>query len=114
MPLNIFKTTIEEIDGVRCTVVEKDATEDRVAFLKKLLEHNNYEVKVSGTEAEDGTTTFMIGVTDVTFNPVVDVYKRRLRSLTNHKVTPAYWLQWSDAETEAEVHYWSFKKPADK
>jgi len=40
------------------------------------------------------------------FNPVIDVYKRRLKSLTGKKVTPAYWLQQSDAETEQEVNYW--------
>jgi hypothetical protein len=43
------------------------------------------------------------------FNPVIDVYKRSLKSLSGKKVTPAYWLQESDKESEAEVNYWSFK-----
>jgi hypothetical protein len=37
---------------------------------------------------------------------VVDVYKRSLKSFSGKKVTPAYWLQQSDKETEAEVNYW--------
>ena len=106
MALNKGKHIVEEIDGVRCTVVETGATSERVEFLKKLLEWNGYTVKVV---AEGEGETFKIGVTDLIFNPVIDVYKRRLKSFTGKKVTPAYWLQQSDMETEAEVNYWSFK-----
>ncbi|MFA5328304.1 MAG: hypothetical protein WC384_10985 [Prolixibacteraceae bacterium] len=106
MPLNKGKHIIEEIDGVRCSLVEKGVSSDRTEFLKKLLELNGYTVKVA---AEGETETFKIGVTDLLFNPVVDVYKRSLKSFTGHKVTPAYWLQESDKETEAEVNYWTFK-----
>lgn len=106
MALNNGKHLVEEIDGVRCSVVEKGASQERAGFLKKLLELNGYEVK---TESEGEAGTFKIGVTDLLFNPVVDVYKRHLKSLTGHKVTPAYWLQQSDKETEAEVHYWDFR-----
>lgn len=106
MALNNGKHLVEEIDGVRCSVVEKGASQPRVDFLKKLLELNGYVVK---TESEAESGTFKIGVTDLLFNPVVDVYKRHLKSFTGHKVTPAYWLQLSDKETEAEVHYWNFK-----
>ena len=106
MALDKIKPVVEEIDGVRCIVVESGINEERLAFLKKLLEHNAYTVKVK--VAEDNTST--IGVTDLLFNPVLDVYKRRLKSLTDKKVTPAYWLQISDAETEDEVNYYHFKK----
>ena len=102
MPLNNGKHIVEPIDGVRCSLVESGASEERVRFLKELLELNHYEVKV----APDGEGTYKIGVTDMLFNPVIDVYKRRLRSPSGHKVTPAYWLQLSTAETEAEVNYW--------
>jgi hypothetical protein len=106
MPLNKGKHLVEEIDGVRCSVVEKEVSPERTEFLKKLLELNGYTVKIaSESEAE----TFKIGVTDLLFNPVIDVYKRSLKSLTGHKVTPAYWLQESDKETESEVNYWTFK-----
>jgi hypothetical protein len=105
MALNKGKHIVEEIDGVRCTVVETSVSAERTGFLKKLLELNGYEVK---TVQEGETATFKIGVTDLLFNPLVDVYKRRLKSLTGKRVTPAYWLQQSDKETEAEVNYWSF------
>lgn len=103
MALNKGKHIVEEIDGVRCSLVEKGASAERTDFLKKLLEHNNYTVKIA---SEGETGTFKIGVTDLLFNPVVDVYKRSLKSLTGKKVTPAYWLQESDQETELEVNYW--------
>jgi hypothetical protein len=103
MPLNKGKHIIEEIDGVRCSLVEKGASPARTEFLKKLLELNGYTVKVA---SEGETETFKIGVTDMLFNPVIDVYKRSLKSFSGHKVTPAYWLQESDKETEKEVNYW--------
>ncbi len=106
MPLNKGKHIVEEIDGARCSVVEKGVSPERTEFLRKLLELNKYEVKVA-SEGESGT--FKIGVTDLLFNPVIDVYKRGLISFSGKKVTPAYWLQESDRETEAEVNYWKFK-----
>lgn len=106
MALNKGKHIVEAIDGVRCSVVETGTSAERVDFLKKLLELNGYEVKVVA-ETEEGTA-FKIGVTDLLFNTVVDVYKRRLKSFTGKRITPAYWLQQSDKETEAEVNYWTF------
>ena len=106
MALNKGKHIIEEIDGTRCSLVEKGVSLKRSEFLKNLLEINKYTVKVAG---EGETGTFKIGVTDMLFNPVVDVYKRDLKSPSGKKVTPAYWLQESDKETEAEVNYWKFK-----
>lgn len=104
MALNKGKHLVEEIDGVRCTVVEKGITPERAEFLKKLLELNGYEVK---TAVEADLATIKLGVTDILFNAVIDVYERRLKSPSGKKVTPAYWLQESDKETEAEVNYWN-------
>lgn len=36
----------EELGGVKCAIVEKNASKERVAFLKDLLEHNEFEVVV--------------------------------------------------------------------
>ncbi|HSO84982.1 MAG TPA: hypothetical protein VLQ91_00415 [Draconibacterium sp.] len=105
MALNKGKHIVEEIAGVRCTVVETGITQERIDFLKKLLELNGYEVK---TGLDKDGVSLKIGVTDILFNPVVDVYKRHLKSPSGKKVTPAYWLQKSDNETEAEVNYWTF------
>jgi hypothetical protein len=102
MTLNKIKPVIEEIDGVRCVVVESGIDAARAEFLTKLLAHNHYEVK--SYQAEDKSIT--LGVTNLLFNPVIDVYKRKLKSLTNHKVTPAYWLQKSEDEAERQVNYW--------
>jgi hypothetical protein len=112
MPLNKGKHTIQEIDGARCSVVETGVSRQRMEFLKDILTLNHYEVKTAPEAKKEGDTseTFIVGVTDFLFNPVIDVYKRRLLSKTGHKITPAYWLQISDAETEAEVNYWNFKK----
>ena len=105
MSLNRGKHNIEEINEVLCTLVEDSIQKDRLDFLIKLLEFNGYSTQ--SVENEDGT--FRLGVTDLLFNPVIDVYKRRLKTPTGHIVTPAYWLQQSFNETEAEVNYWTFK-----
>ena len=104
MPLNKGKHLVEEFDGVRCTVVEKGITPERAQFLKNLLELNGYEVK---TAIDTDPALIKLGVTDILFNPIIDVYERRLISPSGKKVTPAYWLQQSDKETEEEVNYWT-------
>lgn len=106
MALNKGKHIVEEIDGVRCSIVESGVSESRVKFLSELLSFNGLTVK----SAADDKGTFVIGVTDILFNPVIAVYQRRLKSKTGHKITPAYWLEESFKETEAEVNYWDFKK----
>ena len=53
MALNKGKHIVEEIDGVRCSVVEKGVSPERMEFLKKLLEINKYTVKIA-TEGESG------------------------------------------------------------
>ena len=104
MALNKGKHLVEEIDGVRCTVVEKGITSERAQFLKKILVLNGYDVKI---DTDVATETIKLGVTDILFNPIIDVYERRLKSPSGKKVTPAYWLQESNKETEAEVNYWN-------
>jgi len=102
MALNQGKHIIEVIDGVRCTLVESGISLQRKNFLQTILEFNHYEVKTVADE--DGT--WKIGVTDVVFHAVVDVYERRLLSPNGHRITPAYWLQTTDQQTEKEINYW--------
>lgn len=102
MALNQGKHIIEVIDGKRCTLVESGISLNRKEFLKSILEFNGYEVKTAVDEAG----AWKIGVTDVVFHAVVDIYKRRLHSPNGHIITPAYWLQLTDHQTEAEVNYW--------
>lgn len=102
MALNQGKHIIEVIDGKRCTLVESGISRHRKEFLQALLEFNGLEVKA----AVDESGTWKIGVTDLVFHAVVDVYKRRLRSPNGRIITPAYWLQLTDKQTETEVNYW--------
>jgi hypothetical protein len=110
----------EELNGVKCGIVERNASPERVAFLKSLLEVNGYEVVVAPTpppkaaaprpapKAEEGTDlsaaaetapeppapeTFTIGVTDYTFNTVNAIFGRLLRTKDGHVVTRDYWNQ---------------------
>ncbi len=107
MPLKA-KHIVEEINGVRCTVVEKAATQQRVDFLKTLLEFNQYEVLVAEDkkETEEAPTLFTIGVTDIVFSPVIAVYEMSLKTADGKKVSPAYWEQ---KTTEIVDEYWEFK-----
>ncbi|HEU0110107.1 MAG TPA: hypothetical protein VFQ73_04485 [Flavisolibacter sp.] len=104
----------EELNGVKCAIVEKNASQERVDFLRDLLEWNKFTVvvvpsappkpapaPVVTTEASEAAlpppppppTTFTIGVTDVTFNWVNAIFGRLLKTKDGHVVTLAYWQQ---------------------
>ncbi|MEO6228690.1 MAG: hypothetical protein ABJB11_12785 [Ferruginibacter sp.] len=116
----------EELNGVKCGIVEKNVATDRVAFLTKLLEYNKYEVEVAPSpppkaaplkaDAVVETTvavppppeTFTVGVTDVTFNPVNAIFGRLLHTPDGHVVTLAYWQQ-KEAVSHDEIPYFDHK-----
>ena len=105
----------EDLDGVKCAVVEKNVSPERVEFLRSLLEFNGFRVIVVGspppkaapaaapavsTEAPPETppsppapTSFTVGVTDVTFNAINAIFGRLLKTTDGHVVTLAYWQQ---------------------
>ena len=105
------KHIVEEIDGIRCTVVEKNISLDRVNFLKKILEINKLEVKIEKClpvppkkiaaieseivpVAETVADLYKIGITDVTFNIPTAIYSRILRTPDSKKIlTREYWEQ---------------------
>ena len=122
----------EELNGVKCAIVEKNASAERVAFLKQLLEFNKYTVVVVASPppkpapaatpkppgAAEATTqptvelqvppppeTFTIGVTDVTFNPTNAIFGRLLHTKDGHVVTLAYWNQ-QESTSHDEVPYY--------
>ena len=113
MSLNNAKHIVNEIDGVRCTIVESGITLDRIAFLSDLLEFNNLEVKeikeVSEIQGEEPKYT--IGVTDLVFNPVFAVYEKQLKTREGSYVTPGYWRQEC---IECDPRYWVRRKGAKK
>ena len=122
----------EELNGVKCAIVEKNASAERVAFLKQLLEFNKYTVVVVASPppkpapgatpklpgAAEATTqptvevqvppppeTFTIGVTDVTFNSTNAIFGRLLHTKDGHVVTLAYWNQ-QESTSHDEVPYY--------
>jgi hypothetical protein len=109
MALTRGKHIVEEINGIRCTVVEKSASPERVAFLKDLLAFNKFDVQVEEEKKPEETapTTFVIGVTDIVFNPMIGIYQQCLRTPSGEKVCPAYWNQYT---SENDSRYWEFVK----
>lgn len=116
----------DDLDGVKCAIVETNVVKERVEFLKQLLEFNNYEVvivpspppktvpppKPAEGEAEATVSdpeipeTFTIGVSDVTFNPTNAIFGRTLKTRSGHIVSLAYWQQ-KEAISNDEKPYYS-------
>ncbi|MBS1577000.1 MAG: hypothetical protein JST09_17010 [Bacteroidetes bacterium] len=113
----------EDLNGIKCAIVEKNAKPERVAFLKELLEYNRYTVVITASPApktpaaavpKEGEAavpvpapppeTFTVGVTDVTFNPTNAIFGRLLKTKDAHVVTLAYWQQ-KDKVSHDEVPY---------
>ncbi len=93
------------IEETRVTFVEKGVDKDRRDFLKKLLEHNGFEVLTAEDKkkSEEDPQLYTVAVTDMVFNPTIWIYQRKLKTFDGHKVTPAYWNQ----ETiDTRPQYW--------
>jgi hypothetical protein len=119
----------EELNGVRCGIVEKNVTPQRVEFLKKILEYNRYTVVVVPTPAPkitappapkegeqvptsasaeataDKPETFTLGVTDYTFNTINAIFGRMLKTPGGHIVTLAYWNQKEESNNDEIPYY---------
>jgi hypothetical protein len=115
----------EELNGVKCAIVEKNVSKERAEFLKQLLAFNRYTVVVvpspppkaapapkpaEGESAPVVTVpqapeTFTVGVTNVAFNPTNAVFGRLLRTKDGHIVTLAYWEQ-HDPVSHDEIPYY--------
>lgn len=121
----------EELGGVKCAIVEKNASKERIAFLKDLLEINKFEVVVvpspppkaapapkpaattdAPTEPQSqpdplppAPETFTVGVTNLAFNPTNAIFGRLLRTKDGHMVTQAYWYQKEDASHDETPYY---------
>lgn len=94
-----------ELNGTRVTFVEKKIDEDRKNFLKKLLEHNGFEVLIQEhpPKKEEEPTLYTVGVTDMVFNPTIYIFERKLKTFDDKKVTQDYWLQKTQ---DASPSYW--------
>jgi hypothetical protein len=118
----------EDLNGIKCAVVEAGISQERVDFLKPLLEFNGYEVMVAdaappkaapkpAAPAAEGETAapveaapvapvlFTLGVTNVMFNATNAVFGRLLKTPDGHVVTQAYWLQKEKVSDEETPYY---------
>jgi hypothetical protein len=122
----------EELNGIKCGIVEKNVSSSRAQFLKELLEHNRFTVVIIPTpqkavapapaapSAEGATEpippvppapeTFTVGVTDTTFNPINAIFGRLLKTRNGHVVTLAYWEQ-QESESHDEIPYYERGNP---
>ena len=119
----------EELNGVKCGIVEKNVSPERVKFLKELLEVNGFTVVVVPSPAPKAAPapapvaadpnapapppppppppapeTFTVGVTDYTYNTTNAIMGRLLRTKDGHVVTLAYWQQ-RDTESHDDIPY---------
>jgi hypothetical protein len=104
----------EELDGIKCGIVEKQVSPERLAFLKDLLGYNGYVVVAVPSPAPkeapaEGAApvpeTYTVGVSDYTFNPINAIYGRLLKTRDGHVVTPAYWQQ-KESVSHDEIPYY--------
>ena len=86
------KHSFGSIGETRVTFVEKKVEENRRDFLKKLLEHNGFEVitEEEKRKTEEEPQLYTVAVTDMVFNPTIWVYERKMKTFDGHKVTPDY------------------------
>ncbi len=117
----------EELNGVKCSVVEKNVTPERSAFLQQILLFNKYRVEIAESAppktsapnpiSEGGEApplplpipkTFTVGVTDMMFNPINAIFGRLLHTPEGHVVTLAYWNQ-KDESSHDEIPYYEGK-----
>ncbi len=116
----------EELNGVKCGIVEKNLKPDRAAFLKDILEFNGFTVEmvlspppkvapapkpsegeIVETVPEPPATpeTFTLGVTDYTFNPINAIFGRLLKTKDGHIITLAYWNQETKVNNDEVPYY---------
>ena len=126
----------EDLGTSKCAIVEKNASAERVQFLKTLLEFNKYEVVVVDSPAPKAApaapvaapvegeaaapapaapapppapTTFTIGVTDLCFNATNAIFGRQLKTTDGHIVSLAYWQE-KESVSNDEIPYFEHKK----
>jgi hypothetical protein len=118
--------TAEELNGIKCAIVEKNVAKDRLAFLEKILIRNGLQVvaapspppkttppsiqpsvsdEIAAADLPPAKETFTLGVTDLTFNPVNAIFGRLLKTIDGHTVTLSYWQQ-KENESRDEIPYY--------
>ena len=128
----------EDLGTSKCAIVEKNASAERVQFLKTLLEFHKYDVVVIDSPAPNAApaapvaaavegeapapvpaepaapiappapTTFTIGVTDLCFNATNAIFGRQLKTTDGHIVSLAYWQE-KESVSNDELPYFDNK-----
>ncbi len=115
----------EDIEGIKCAIVEKNVRQERVEFLKKILEFNHFTVVIAASAAPKAAAvavpaenaeaaapappvSFTVGVTDVMFNATNAIFGRLLHTPDGHVVTLAYWQQKESVSLD-EIPYYEKK-----
>ncbi|MBE0648728.1 MAG: hypothetical protein IH596_13210 [Bacteroidales bacterium] len=103
------KHSIAEINGVRCTIIENGIGKERRDFLTDLLSYNGLEVKSEQEKDKEGNPleAFVIGVTDILFNPTIVVYQQKLFRKDGEVVTAAFWEQ---KKADTEIPYYQVSR----
>jgi hypothetical protein len=116
----------EDLNGVKCAVVEKNATQERIDFLKPILELNGFSVIVVASPPPKAApapkpaegeapvvetipatpSTFTIGVTDVRFNVTNALMGRMLKTKEGKVITVDYWQQ-KEVVSHENIPYFS-------
>ena len=114
----------EELNGVKCAIVEKNVSAERATFLQKILVFNKYKVEIAASplpkiiapvplkEGEEIPPPppplpekFTVGVTDMMFNPINAIFGRLLHAPDGHVVTLAYWNQKDKSSHDDKPYY---------
>jgi hypothetical protein len=110
----------EELDGIKCSIVETGVLKPRVEFLKSLLEFNGYTVVIvpevpkpaapiaEGEPVPTVPEKFTVGVTHLAFNPTNAIFGRLLKTRGGNVVTQLYWLQ-KEEKSHDEIPYYERK-----
>jgi len=108
----------EELDGVKCAIVEKNLSQERVDFLKDILEYNGYVVVVAksappkkapaidtAVPETPAAELYSVGVTDLSFNSINAVFGRILKAKNGHVVTWDFWRQEAQRSNDNIPYY---------
>ena len=99
------KHSFGSIGETRVTFIEKNVDAKRKDFLKKLLEYNGQKVVMEEIppKTPEDHPLYTVAVIDMTFNPTIVIFNRKLKTLDGRIATQDYWFQRSE---DTHPQYW--------
>lgn len=108
----------EDIDEVKCAIVESGIPLERVEFITSILTYNGYTVlvieeitkKISSTTDNENINiqenkTYKVGTPDVTFNVTNAIFGRSLKTKNGKIVTLQYWNQEEETSNDSIPYF---------